>query len=215
MSYRETLQRQTGPAMGLTGLLALVFAFAAGLATPIHAASARSTAIKVTKSVPYERPEFKRPNDPNQLFFLQRSMNANTIVYAARVGADGKLDPKSPVDVYWRRFNDQGERKELGTLERYLAFGVNTRPGKVKGEYLFEFKALPGRAMILRQAANGKFQLTGQIGPYTVRPHFIFVDLDETSLVPRVQYLYLHGQDLATGMSVTETLTVSGGDSSQ
>ena len=43
-------------------------------------------------------------------------------------GDDGKLDAKRPVDVFWRRFNDDGERKELSSIERSMAFGVKADP---------------------------------------------------------------------------------------
>lgn len=34
---------------------------------------------------------------PNQLFYIQRSSNINSIIYDANVGIDKKLDPKNPV----------------------------------------------------------------------------------------------------------------------
>lgn len=211
--FRIPPTRRQAPGWSLTGLIFTVLMI---LCAPTgFAASARTILIEISEKPHMERPDFKVPDDPHQLFFLQRSMNANTIVYAARITVDGRLDAKSPVDVYWRRFNGDGERRELSWLERSFAFGVYSRPARNPGEYQIEFKALPGRPMLLRQTGSGKFELTGQIGPYLVTPTFIFVDLDETSLVPRVQYLYLHGTDVKTGKSITETLAVAGGDASR
>ena len=34
------------------------------------------------------------------LFYLQRSTNGNTIVYAANLTKAGQLDPKAPIDAF-------------------------------------------------------------------------------------------------------------------
>ena len=89
-------------------------------------------------------------------------MNANTIVYAARMGSDGKLDRREPIEVFWRRFNDSGEKLPLTFTERNLAFGVNTkRLRNENGAYLVTLKAYAGRSAVLRlverrAAARGK-----------------------------------------------------------
>ena len=64
------------------------------------------------------------PQEPHQIFYVQRSLNPNTIVYTARLNDKGELDPKHPVDVFWRRYNDDGERKDLTLVESKLAFGI-------------------------------------------------------------------------------------------
>ena len=54
-------------------MLALLVALPAG---------ARTLTSTVTESDHIEqlRPEFKRPDEPNQLFYVQRSPNANTVI---------------------------------------------------------------------------------------------------------------------------------------
>ena len=74
---------------------------------------------------------FPVPKEENQIFFVQRSLNSNTIVYTARLDGEGRLDARRPVDVFWRRFNDEGERKELSKLERSLAYG-----GRMGGHFV-------------------------------------------------------------------------------
>ena len=60
--------------------------------------------------LPAAAESFPVPVDENLIFYVQRSLNSNTIVYTARLDGDGKLDAKRPVDVFWRRFNDDGAR---------------------------------------------------------------------------------------------------------
>jgi hypothetical protein len=59
------------------------------------------------------RPEFKVPDEPNQLFYVQRSPNSNTVVYAAKLDAQGNVDSRTPVEAFWRKFNIDGSRQPL------------------------------------------------------------------------------------------------------
>lgn len=65
------------------------------------------------KDVPLPKP----PVSPNLLFYLQRSKDSNTVVYEANVAANHTLDADKPVDVYWIRYAEDGQRKKLSALQ--------------------------------------------------------------------------------------------------
>ena len=69
--------------------------------------------------LPRMRVEFPVPSEPNMLFYVQRSVNSNTVVYAARLDADGAIDPKTPVDAFWRWYNVDGQKKPLNFIEYF------------------------------------------------------------------------------------------------
>ena len=72
----------------LVSILALLSA-----ALPV-AAWARDFTSQVSESaeIPRLRPEFKIPDEPGQLFYVQRSPNSNTVIYAAKLDAKGNLN---------------------------------------------------------------------------------------------------------------------------
>ena len=145
------------------------------------------------------------PHEENQVFFVQRSMNSNTVVYAARLAADGRPDPGNPVDVYWRRYNDEGQRQELSFLERTAAYGVKTQ--LVAGEpSAFEVHVVsyPERSAILRMV-NGRPQLEMKIAGKPARLDHAYLHVDESARVPRVLQVDIFGQSLATGGAVRES----------
>ncbi|MCC7482318.1 MAG: DUF4833 domain-containing protein [Hyphomicrobiales bacterium] len=145
------------------------------------------------------------PSDPNQIFFLQRSMNANTIVYAARIDSDGTLDRREPIEVFWRRFNDSGEKLPLTFTERNLAFGVNTKHLRNEnGAYLVTLKAYAGRSAVLR-VVNGAPRLEGKIAGQEARLISAFLHLDESGRIPRVIKVDLRGETLASGQPLIES----------
>lgn len=189
--------------LGLTGLL---FAPAVAHAAP----SIGSAKISVQASMPVQRPDFPKPSDPNMLFYVQRSMNSNTVVYAANFRADGTLDPRKPIEAFWRRFNTTGERKALGFMEDRLAYGVRAKRIR-DGEFEVRLVAYPERTMVVRQAGPHTVTVEMRMGSHVVRPVYVYVELDEGGMIPSVTGLKFFGQDVANGQAVIETSAVSGG----
>ena len=60
----------------------------------------------------------------NQLFYLQRDPNTNTVIYQLNVDRAGKLDEDEPVNVFWIRYDEHGERKDLNFIQRKFAYGL-------------------------------------------------------------------------------------------
>ena len=104
--------------------------------------------------IPSMRAEFPVPNDPGVLFYIQRSVNSNTVVYA-HVDLHGRFDPEAPVDVYWRWYNVDGRRKPLNLIERTMAYGVRS-VGELasSGTVTFQVAALPERALLLEAVTD-------------------------------------------------------------
>lgn len=182
------------------------------LTAPAEAARLQSVEVRETASVPAMRPNWPVPSEPNQIFYLQRSENRNTVVYTALFDAAGNLRADRPAQAYWRRYNTDGERKALKAIEQRFAYGIGMRPRETPGEYTVWLKPLPEMPMLLRQTGPGRAELMATIGGRTVRAVYAFVTIDEGGLIPRVTSVSLHGTDPATGRAVSETFSVSGGE---
>ncbi len=151
--------------------------------------------------------DFPVPHEPNQIFYVQRSLNSNTIVFAARLRPAGGLDAKSPVDVYWRRYNDEGERKELSGIERSLAFGVKADPvAGQPGSFMVRVVSYPDRPALLRMA-GGAPRLEMKVAGEPSRLDHAYLEVDDSGSVPHVRQVHLFGYSLATGKPVSESFT--------
>lgn len=149
--------------------------------------------------------DFPVPTEKNQIFYVQRSINSNTIVYTARIGDDGRLDQKHPVDVFWRRFNDDGERKELSSLERIVAFGVRAEPvEKPADSFLIRVVSYPKRAALLR-IVDGVPRLEMKVAGVPARLDHAYLDVDDSGSVPSVNRVDLYGVSLADGKPLKES----------
>ena len=175
------------------------------LAAPAVARSFTST-ITEGDRIEHLRPEFKVPDEPNQLFYVQRSPNANTVIYAARLDAQGEIDRGNPVEGFWRKFNIDGSKQSLNMIERMMAYGVRADravPGK---PITFSIAALPERKFTLTLDAQHKPQALMQAGSHTIRVTYIYLQVKEGGLMPDVPALDVFGTDVGTGKAVHEHL---------
>src|ERR1700741_2751609 len=60
------------------------------------------------------------PQTKSMLFYIQRSTNSNTIIYDANI-KNGKIDADKALNIYWIRYTEKNQKKELNYLERVLA----------------------------------------------------------------------------------------------
>lgn len=207
-----TQTRNATPAP-VRGLVALLLAFLVTLmpllASP--AAAAPELTLQSTDTsgaVPVIRKDFQVPNDGGQVFYIQRSPNANTVVYATRMKG-GAIDPDAPISAYWRRYNNDGAATALGALERRLAYGVNAKANG-DGSYRVTFRALPSKSMTLRME-GGRPALFMPMGGADARLVYAYLDVDDGGLIPRVTGLKIVGR-IPSGQYVTETYRVKGGE---
>ena len=165
-----------------------LLALLAGLAVQATGASATETwdvSISFSRALPVLRPDTPVPDDPGQVFYLQRSTNRNTIIYAAQFDADGNLDPRNPLSVYWRRFEEDGQAQALTFEQRTFAFGVRVRPAPQPGEFIVRSRAAPRAQATLRQTGPFRAELVMDMDGAPIRLTYAFLEAIE-GLVPRV-----------------------------
>jgi len=186
-----------------SGILGAVIALAL-----CGAASARDFTSTITESgaITQMRPEFKRPDEPNQLFYVQRSPNSNTVIYAARLDAKGVPDRREPVEGFWRKFNIDGSKQPLNFIERMMAYGVKQARTDKNGVTTFTIAALPERRITLNLDAAGKPQALIQAGKHTIKLSYVYLHVVEGGLLPEVPKLEIFGSDIATGKAIHEHL---------
>ena len=152
------------------------------------------------------RPEFKVPDEPDQLFYIQRSPNANTVVYAARLDARGEFDSTTPVEAYWRKFNIDGSKQPLNFMERLMAYGVRMDAVRRGQPITFHVVALPDRKLTLAMDAQHHPEALVQIDGHTVKLSYVYLQVVEGGLLPKVPSLDIVGTDIATSKSIHEHL---------
>ena len=144
------------------------------------------------------------PNEPNQLFYLQRDPDDNTVIYQLNT-VDGVVDPDKPVNVYWIRYAEGGTRQELNFLQRTMAYGISH---KSLGDGAYElrlaaYKDHPLRLAYCEKSRTHKVYTT--IDNRNAVLERIFVRIDGGSMLsPNILYFELTGRDTTTQARVSE-----------
>ncbi|MEO8300537.1 MAG: DUF4833 domain-containing protein [Rhizomicrobium sp.] len=183
----------------------VLIALVATVTLPVHARNF-SSSVSESSEIVHLRPEFKVPDEPNQIFYVQRSPNANTVVYAAKLDAKGDFDLRTPVEGFWRKFNIDGGKKSLNFMERMMAYGVRAGSGKPGNPVTFTIAALPERKLTLSWDAQHRPQATMAIGSRTVKLAYVYLEVKEGGLMPDVPSLDIVGTDIASGKAIREHL---------
>jgi len=162
--------------------------------------------ISEGSEIPKLRPEFKVPDEPDQLFYVQRSPNSNTVIYAARLDAKGNLNSSAPVEAFWRKFNIDGSRQPLNFIERAMAYGVRLDSRKTGKPVTFSIAALPERKVTVSLDNDHRPQALMQIGSHLVKVAYVYLQVVDGGLLPKIPSLDIFGTDIASGKAIHEHL---------
>lgn len=145
----------------------------------------------------------------NQMFYLQRDPNTNTIIYELNVDAKGEVNRSEPLLVYWLRYDDNGEKKDLSYIQRKFAYGIQTKEiGKDQFEIRFvSHKKIP--LYLTTSKEDQKFHVYVTVNNKKIELSKIFVRIEGGSFwLPNVKYVELSGINTATNSPVVERIKV-------
>jgi hypothetical protein len=158
---------------------------------------------KVKTAVPIVFPT--PPNTPIRLFYIQRSNNANTVLYDANLLKNNTLNASDPVHSYWVKYAEGGKFEELSVIQRTLAYGLHTNkikeaPNTFEG-YFFGYRKR--KFVVKLDKEKGPIALFPINGKLQILQH-VWVQVTEAGLTPKIPYIELFGKDVKTGADVYE-----------
>jgi len=144
----------------------------------------------------------------NQLFYLQRNPDANTVIYQLNM-KDGQLNEEEPVSVFWIRYTEGGQIKALSGMQRKLAYGISSKI-IAKGKHELRFTSYPKLPLYLTQSAPGKnYYVYAVLKDRSMILDRVFIKVKNgTFCIPKVDYIQLSGKDMETGKGITHTITI-------
>lgn len=187
-------------------LFYIIIFFAALVTVSAGNATAKVSDADTTKNL-YQlpgNPYQALPASVSRLFYVQRSSNANTIVYELKLGSNGQPNEDEPVHPYWIRYTEGGKKEDLSYIQRKFAYGVNAK-ALGNGKYDIRFVSYKKFPLTLMKGADGKYHIFATISQKQFIVNRIFVKIEGGSFwVPNVRYVEFKGTDPATGKEVTE-----------
>lgn len=187
-------------------LLNILTAFALLAIMPAAAKATESTPADTTKNL-YQmpgNPYQALPANVSRLFYVQRTPNANTIVYELNLDDKGQPDTEQPVHPYWIRYTEGGKKDELNFIQRKFAYGLTSK-SLGNGKYDIRFVSYKKFPLTLMKGADGKYHIFATISQRQFIVNRVFVRIEGGSFwVPNVRFVEFKGTDPATGKEVTE-----------
>ncbi len=149
------------------------------------------------------------PGNPNQLFYLQRTSNKNTIVCDLNV-VNGVLNKEEPVHVYWIRYSDQGQRQELSYIQRTFAYGIQAKALKNEDGYEMHFVSSKKHSFYLvKSVIDNKYNVYTTVNAKKVILKRIFIKITGGSMwLPKVEYVEIKGIDTSNGKEIIDRLKI-------
>lgn len=147
-------------------------------------------------------------NIPNQLFYLQRDPNPNTIICTLNL-KDGQLDKRDPVHVFWIRYTEQSQQKELSYIQRTFAYGIKAR-ALSNEEYELNFvsyKKFPLR--LAKSQQDPGYYVYANVNQKKVILKRLYLHIEGgTMWMPNVKYIQVEGTNASTGEATVERIMV-------
>ena len=135
--------------------------------------------------------------DARRLFRIERSKNANIVVYDALMTRAGILRAGKPIDAYWLTLAGDGRREKLSRIQKRFAYGFKAR-FLDDDTVVMKMAADIGRDIKVDVVKGVPRAVTEIDGRESVLDR-IYVKSIETRLWPSVEYLELFGADSTTG----------------
>ncbi|MET1055661.1 MAG: DUF4833 domain-containing protein [Pedobacter sp.] len=145
----------------------------------------------------------------NQLFYLQRDPNTNTIICELNTSASGQVVQDDPVHVYWLRYEENSEKKELGYVQRKFAYGIESKfLGKDQYELRFvSHKKLP--MYLVKSDEDKKYHVYVTVNNKKIQIERIFLRIEGGSFwLPNVKYVEIKGMNASNNAAITERIKI-------
>jgi phosphatidylglycerophosphate synthase len=138
----------------------------------------------------------------NQLFYLQRDPNINTVIYQLNVNGAGKLDEDEPINVFWIRYTEQSKRKDLNFIQRKFAYGLTAK--KVAADkYSLKFAAYDKVPFyLMKWSADNAFHVFAVVANKQIVLSRVYLRIEGGT------FWELKGWNAATRQPVVERLAV-------
>jgi Domain of unknown function (DUF4833) len=146
----------------------------------------------------------------NHLFYIQRSNDINTVMYEANILPDKRIDKDLPINVYWIRYAEKGQKEKLSALQWQLAYGYKQHSESPGNQPIkITLNAFKKRCLYVYYNSSKPVAVT-QINRHKSILKRIFVQLASTDgLIPKVHYIELFGVDMtAQNQAVSERIYV-------
>lgn len=155
-----------------------------------------------------ENKKFPKPTGiKNMLFYIQRSMNINTIIYELNISENGVLNKEEPIKFYYINYANHGEIEPVSDIQKKYAYGIKIKlTNKEKQSYSFSFNSIKHREFYLIQSTTDKkFHAFCYINKELAVFDRVFINMENNFIgFPSVYKIELFGKGTVNNADISE-----------
>ncbi len=139
------------------------------------------------------------------LFNIERSRDANQIVYKLNIDEDGSLNETEPIQAFWVKYKEKGEVEPISWIQKELSYGLKFKSIS-EGKCTFHFAAYDKKDLYLRNDF-GSYKVYALSNDKFVELERIFVHFNGgTDWLPTVEYVEIFSKEVVSGEVVSEKI---------
>jgi len=147
------------------------------------------------------------PQNEHTLFYIQRNLNHNTVVYEMNTLRDGLISDETPMKVYWIKYTQGGKHLGLNVIQNKLAYGYESEK-IAKGLYSFRMVSYKKIKFYIAEDKEGKYRVITSINGEQSYLSNIYVYAEELGLFPDVKYFEMYGENIKSGLPNYEKINL-------
>lgn len=132
----------------------------------------------------------------NMLFYVQRTLNINTLVYETNLDEHGEINMKEPIKIYWINYAKDGSREELSSMEKKKAYGIESElVDAEKKTFRFSLISYKKKSMFLvKSPHDNRYHAYCSINNNLSMLSRVFIQT-EGNLPPKIKRIDIAGKD--------------------
>ena len=149
-------------------------------------------------------------NNRKPLFIIERSRDADFLVYDVGKNRNDRSAGSASIDVYWIKKGKNNRREPLTWIQNQYGYGIEVRemPAGTGEELHFRIVAFPWYTFILKQDSEKGYHVYIRLADGEIEVEKLYLNFTNNSFWhPEVSYVILYGFDAHTGARYTETIT--------
>ena len=145
----------------------------------------------------------------NMLFYVQRSINKNSIVYYLNENEKGELNEIEPINMFWMTYEKPLVREELNFIQRKYAYGLTIKMlDEEKKSFYFNFVSYKKKILyLIKSVLDKKYHVYYYLNNKLVLVTRIYIHIEGGSFwTPKVKYIQITSKDAIRNEDVLEKI---------
>lgn len=143
------------------------------------------------------------------LFRIERSRDADEIIYALNIDENGQINKSNPITINWYRNTDYQKIEPLTFIQIQLAYGIKflEQGKKIENEWRFQFVSYSKRTFVLKQVGYSSYKVFTKIENTEVELNRIYIHFENRSFwFPSISAIELYGKIATSGKLLAEVV---------